>query len=111
MLIRTVRLTFAPDAVEAFLTQFDESAPQIRASPGCRHLELWRDADAPAVFTTLSHWDSADALDAYRASELFTSTWAAVKPLFSARPRAHSYRVARPAASIAPAPDPTDDVA
>jgi quinol monooxygenase YgiN len=102
MLVRTVRLTLAPDAVETFLSRFDESAPRIRAYPGCRHLELWRDADAPAVFTTLSHWDDADALDAYRESELFMSTWAAVKPLFSGRPRAHSYRVARPAASIAP---------
>ncbi len=100
MLVRTVRLTFAPDAVEAFLSRFDESAPQIRAYPGCRHLELWRDADAPAVFTTLSHWDDPDALDAYRKSELFRSTWAAVKPLFADRPQAHSYRVARPAAAI-----------
>ena len=100
MLVRTVRLTFAPDAVEAFLARFDESAPQIRAYPGCRHLELWRDAHAPAVFTTLSHWDDPAALDAYRESDLFTSTWAAVKPLFADRPRAHSYRVARPAAAI-----------
>lgn len=100
MLVRTVRLTFSPDAVEAFLDRFDETAPQIRAYPGCRHLELWRDADAPAVFTTLSHWDDPAALDAYRESDLFTSTWAAVKPLFADRPRAHSYWVARPAAAI-----------
>ncbi len=41
MLIRLVRMTFRPDALEAFLALFDASAPQIRAFPGCRHLELW----------------------------------------------------------------------
>lgn len=103
MLVRIVRMTFAPDTVDDFLARFDASAPQIRASPGCRHLELWRDADAAAVFTTYSLWDDPQALEAYRQSELFAETWAAVKPLFSDRPRAHSYEVARPAGEIAPA--------
>ncbi|MFB6099197.1 MAG: putative quinol monooxygenase, partial [Salinibacter sp.] len=62
----------------------------------CHHLELWRDADAEAVFTTYSHWASAEALDAYRDSDLFRSTWATVKPLFADRPQARSYTVARP---------------
>lgn len=93
-------MTFAPDAVEEFLAQFDETAPQIRSFPGCHHLELWRDADAPAVFTTYSHWEPPEALDEYRDSDLFRSTWSTVKPLFADRPRAHSYTVARPADAI-----------
>lgn len=93
-------MTFAPDAVDQFLDQFDETAPQIRSFSGCSHLELWRDADTPAVFTTHSHWTSAEALNVYRNSDLFRSTWATVKPLFAKRPRAHSYTVARPADAI-----------
>ena len=100
MLVRIVRMTFAPDTVEAFLDRFDDAAPRIRAFPGCRHLELWRDADAPAVCTTYSHWTGAEALDTYRNSDLFRSTWSTVKPLFAAAPRAHSYTVARPAEAI-----------
>jgi quinol monooxygenase YgiN len=100
MLIRLVRMTFAPDTVEAFLDRFEQTAPQIRAFPGCHHLELWRDADAPAVFTTHSHWESEEALEQYRHSDLFQSTWSDVKPLFDARPRAHSYTVAHPAQAI-----------
>jgi quinol monooxygenase YgiN len=93
-------MTFAPDRVDTFLDQFDETAPQIRTFPGCHHLELWRDDDTPAAVATYSHWSDADALDTYRASDLFRSTWAAVKPLFADRPQAHSYTVARPASTI-----------
>jgi len=102
MLVRIVRMTFAPDAVDDFLARFEASAPQIRAYPGCRHLELWRDLDEAAVLTTYSHWDDPQALESYRQSELFRKTWAAVTPLFADRPRAHSYEVARPAGAIAP---------
>jgi len=100
MLIRIVRMTFDPDAVDTFLDQFDASAPKIRDFPGCHHLELWRDLDAPHVCTTHSHWESEEALEQYRNSELFQSTWATVKPLFGDRPKAQSYTVSRPATQI-----------
>jgi quinol monooxygenase YgiN len=102
-------MTFASDAVDQFLDQFDDTAPQIRAFPGCKHLELWRDADTPTVFTTHSHWTSAEALDAYRESDLFRSTWSTVKPLFAARPEAHSYTVAHPADAIEDAAERATD--
>jgi len=93
-------MTFDPDRLDDFRAVFDESAPQIRAFEGCHHLELWRDADAPAVRTTHSHWADAEALDRYRHSDLFGATWAVVKPMFAARPVAHSYVVARPPGPI-----------
>lgn len=93
-------MTFAPDAVDLFLERFDAAAPRIRSFPGCQHLELWRDADASSVFTTRSHWVSAEALETYRESDLFRSTWSTVKPLFAGRPQAHSYTVARSAGAI-----------
>lgn len=93
-------MTFVPDQVDAFLEHFNETAPQIRSFPGCTHLELWRDVETPAIFTTYSHWEDEEALDTYRESELFRDTWAKVKPLFADRPRAHSYTVSRPATTI-----------
>ena len=92
MLLRTVRMTFRPDRLDDFLALFREARPRIAAAPGCRHLELWQDARFPNVLTTYSHWDSADALDAYRQSELFTATWARTTPLFAAAPVARSQR-------------------
>lgn len=100
VLIRIVRMTFRPDAVDPFLEYFDRAAPQIRAFDGCEHLELWADTRFPNCCTTCSHWTGDDALEAYRQSDLFRSTWDAVKPLFAARPEAWSYSVLRSAASI-----------
>jgi quinol monooxygenase YgiN len=102
-------MTFAPETVESFLEHFDASAPQIRSVDGCQHLELWRDADAPHICTTYSHWLDADALDRYRHSAFFRSTWAEVKPLFADRPEAHSYTVARSADAIRQATDAPGD--
>lgn len=108
MLIRIVRLTFAPEAVPTFLARFDDAAPQIRSFPGCHYLELWRDDDVPSVYTTHSHWADAEALARYRDSDLFQSTWNAVTPLFAASPEARSYTVARSAEAIEHAAGPPD---
>lgn len=90
MLVRIVRMTFQAEKVVDFLTVFERSKQQIRAFPGCRHLELMRDLDQPTVYVTYSHWDSPDALERYRHSELFRTTWAVTKPLFADRPVAFS---------------------
>lgn len=90
MLLRTVRMTFRPDRLGDFLVMFDDVRPRIAAAPGCRHLELWQDARFPNVLTTFSRWDDAEALDAYRHSDLFRETWARTTPLFAAAPVAHS---------------------
>ncbi|GAB3334451.1 putative quinol monooxygenase [Hymenobacter humi] len=90
MLIRVVRMTFGPEQVPAFLALFQASENRIRQQPGCRHLELWQDADNPAVYCTYSHWDDAAALDNYRKSTLFGEVWPATKRLFAATPVAFS---------------------
>lgn len=85
MLIRIVRMTFDPDRVEEFREIFEESKDRIRAREGCLHLELWRDLHQANIFVTHSHWESEDALNAYRSSELFRTTWKNTKALFSDR--------------------------
>lgn len=90
MLIRTVRMTFAPAHQERFLTLFAGVREKIQAQDGCEHLALWRDARYPNVFTTYSLWRDEDALNAYRHSDLFKGTWAETKPLFAAPPEARS---------------------
>lgn len=93
MIVRIVRMTFAPEKTEAFLEIFNGSKGKIRSFPGCHHLELWQDASAPGVFTTYSHWENEQALENYRRSELFKTTWAKTKVLFAAKPVAWSNRV------------------
>ena len=93
MLLRTVRMTFDPARLDDFLALFAEARPKIAAAPGCQHLELWQDARFPNVLSTFSRWDDADALEAYRRSDLFRTTWARTTPMFAAAPVAHSQSV------------------
>jgi quinol monooxygenase YgiN len=90
MLIRIVRMTFQPDKLDDFQAIFNQSKHHIRAFPGNLHLELLRDPDHPHVRMTYSLWASADALEAYRQSHLFRTTWAATKALFAERAVAFS---------------------
>ena len=88
MIKRLVKLTFQSDKTDDFITIFEESKNLIRKMPGCQHLELLRDAAKLEVFFTLSFWENEDALNAYRDSELFKTTWAKTKVLFADKPQA-----------------------
>ena len=90
MIVRIVRMEFAPEKVETFLTLFHESKSLIRHFPGVLHLELHRDAGNPTVFYTYSHWENEAALEAYRVSALFESVWSRTKVLFAGKPLAYS---------------------
>jgi hypothetical protein len=91
MIKRIVKLTFRPDAVEEFLHEvFEPSKARIRAFPGCQRMELLRQTSQPNVLFTLSQWDSEEALEQYRHSELFQNTWANTKALFAERAEAWS---------------------
>jgi quinol monooxygenase YgiN len=90
MIVRIVRMTFHPEKVEEFIEIFRSSKNFIRSFEGCVYVELWRDAQMPNVFATHSHWESLEALERYRQSDLFQRTWAKTKPLFADKPLAFS---------------------
>jgi len=62
MIIRVVKMTFKPDAVEDFLRLFEENKEAIRASDGCSYLELLQVSKGGNVFMTYSHWDNEENL-------------------------------------------------
>ncbi len=91
MIKRFVKLTFRPEATQTFLDEvFEPSKKRIRAFPGCQHMELLRHTELPNVWFTFSIWDSEDALESYRQSDLFRDTWAKTKALFSEKAEAWS---------------------
>lgn len=90
MITRIVRLSIAPEHVQDFLQLFELTYPAIRHFDGCRQLRLYRDEREHHVFITYSEWDSSEHLNRYRASDLFQTTWKAVKALFCAAPVAFS---------------------
>jgi quinol monooxygenase YgiN len=93
MIKRIVKLTFQEDKIDDFKQIFEESKNQIRQRAGCMHVELLQDIAKTNVFFTLSYWDSEADLEAYRQSELFKTTWAKTKILFSDKPAAWSVLV------------------
>ena len=90
MIRRIVKLTFQPEYCADFEAIFEASKNRIRAFPGCSHLELWHCKSPKNIYMTYSHWENEDALEAYRNSALFKSTWSKTKLLFSDRPQALS---------------------
>lgn len=90
MLVRIVKMRFRENEILTFLNDFEKVKTSIRAFPGCNFLELYRGQDDPRIFFTYSYWDSAEALNNYRHSELFKGVWARTKPLFSDKPEAWS---------------------
>lgn len=87
-------MTFRPEAVPDFLSIFDESKALIRAFDGCQHLELLRGKEDPRMIFTFSQWESEQALDRYRQSELFKTTWNRTKALFAEKADAWSVELA-----------------
>ncbi|MHB1276949.1 MAG: putative quinol monooxygenase [Bacteroidia bacterium] len=90
MITRIVKMSFRPDGIEPFKDVFARSKDRIRAFPGNRHVELLQDRINPEIFFTYSMWESPEALENYRNSELFEKTWAETKALFNAKPEAWS---------------------
>jgi len=90
MIHRLVKLSIAPEHCETFLEFFDGRKSKIESFSGCHHVELWRDVSDEHIFFTYSHWESEDALDAYRKSDFFAETWQKTKSLFSGKPEAWS---------------------
>lgn len=89
-MIRIVKMTFDPTKVDEFLNNFDQVKEKIRRFEGVEYLELLNDKDNSNIYFTYSIWNSADALENYRHSELFKSVWAKTKPLFIAKAEAWS---------------------
>lgn len=90
MILRIVRMEFQPEKLGDFLRIFDKSKQLIRHFEGCKALQLHSDAQNAQVRYTYSYWESEAALDKYRKSELFQTTWAATKVLFATKPQAFS---------------------
>jgi heme-degrading monooxygenase HmoA len=93
MIKRLVKLTFQADKTADFKEIFDTSKDKIRAMKGCLYLELLQDVNKPHIFFTLSHWDTEGALNEYRHSDLFKTTWAKTKILFANKPEAWTTEV------------------
>ena len=88
MIIRIVKMEFKKELVDEFIEIFEGVCPLIKKQRGCHRLDLLRDVSDLSIFFTYSTWSSETDLEAYRQSELFKTTWARTKRLFSQRAQA-----------------------
>ena len=75
---------------DEFKILFKTVQPKIKACAGCHGVQLLQDQANPDIFFTISQWTDEEHLNTYRRSELFTETWAIVKPNFQAKAEAWS---------------------
>ncbi len=90
MFTRIVKMEFNSEKTETFLSNFEEVKCKIRAFPGCKFLELYRDKNNPNIFFTYSRWGAETDLENYRNSALFKTVWATTKPMFRSKAQAWS---------------------
>lgn len=91
MIVRIVKMELKPDEVNNFKVLFEERKEKIRCFPGCHYLELLEGVNGnKTVFMTYSHWESEEALNSYRYSDLFAETWRLTKAMFSKKAEAIS---------------------
>jgi quinol monooxygenase YgiN len=90
MFVRIVKMSFHKKHIEDFLSIFEEKKTLIKASNGCKLLELYQDKTNPEIFFTYSYWAEEQDLENYRNSELFKTVWAKTKILFNDKPIAWS---------------------
>lgn len=83
-------MSFKPDKVDEFLSNFEKSKTKIRTFKGCSLLELYRDKTNSNIFFTYSYWDTEQDLSNYKNSSLFKSVWKQTKILFNEKPVAWS---------------------
>ncbi len=86
-------MTFQPERVKDFLALFEEVKNKIASFEGNHHLELWKEHEKGNILFTYSIWEDEDALNHYRFSELFKSTWSRTKVLFAEKAEAWSLDV------------------
>jgi len=87
MITRIVKLAIDPRSKEgaSFRRLFIESKKHIEGQAGCHRVVL---LEAQSYFFTHSTWDSEEALDSYRKSDLFGDVWPRTKALFYDKPEA-----------------------
>jgi len=89
-LLRIVRMEFTPEDALDFDAYFAAVRPAILEMEGCHQVICLAGTDRPGLRTTLSVWQSPDALERYRQSELFAQVWPKTKEKFVASPVAWS---------------------
>lgn len=90
MIVRFVKLELQSQHIADFKSLTAGEKEDIIAFEGCSFLEILQDITNENLFFSHSHWESEEALNAYRESAFFRGNWEQVKQWFAAKPEAWS---------------------
>lgn len=90
MISRIVKLRFNPGKGDFFFDAFNDVKEKIRGFEGNFYLEAMRDIHNPDIVFTYSKWESEEALNKYRKSDVFGAVWPLLKSEFAGKPEAWS---------------------
>ena len=90
MIVRFVKLELQSQHIDDFKRLTAGEKDEIIAFEGCSFLEILQDVNNENLFFSHSHWESEEALNAYRESAFFRGNWEQVKQWFAAKPEAWS---------------------
>jgi quinol monooxygenase YgiN len=79
-------MQFHSNSVNEFKETFSLAEEKIRNFAGCYALKIMQDENNPLIYSTISIWENEEALEVYRKSNLFKTTWEAAKKGFSGKP-------------------------
>lgn len=92
-MIRIVKLTFKEEKIQDFLVFFDTIKTRVATFEGCNGMRLIQDQKNPQIVFTYSDWINSAALENYRVSETFQTTWKTIKPWFKEKAEAWSTEI------------------
>lgn len=87
----TVNFTVAADDRPSAVACLQQEAPQMRALPGNRAVQVLVAPDDAGAVTLLHQWDDMASFDAYRAGPLFAKVGGVLRPMMTGKPRTDVY--------------------
>jgi heme-degrading monooxygenase HmoA len=108
MITRLVKLSLQAAKADEFEALFYQTQAMIEDSEGCHKTDLFKVSGNESEYFTISYWNTEKDLENYRASNLFKSVWAQVKPLFSAKAEAWTLSGVIPVSILTAVPVPTE---
>ena len=76
-------MELADAKAESFAAIFESRNPASIKAAGCHEVKLYKDKENEHCIFTISIWESEEALNTYRDSSFFKTTWSMVKPMLS----------------------------
>lgn len=85
MKLITVEVVFAEDDLEVAMELFAKQAATVRTMAGCKYYALYSKPERDGV-AILQQWDTMDAFETYRTSDVFAQLGKGLRPLMTAPP-------------------------